>query len=243
MGDSNVGEAANGSYAYFRDRQPQPKPVDLDYEPGRTEMCNVTVRMPVVLRDAVQRRAARDMRPMAQAIRYALSLYVEAGRLITPDIPPDLTAAQAPSPTEEPCIRPNARRRSRSRPRARSSVVRDAGAHAHLRPQGVRGLRECIHKAALYPIGYLDQEAGQSTNAIELRQPNPQAASYMGSAGGATPVLWIYGSSQPVDVAAVGDVRVGERRVGWKLDVVGVPDVPGIVAPVVVNSDVGRLID
>ena len=189
MGDSNVGEAANGSYAYFRDRQPQPKPVDLDYEPGRTEMCNVTVRMPVVLRDAVQRRAARDMRPMAQAIRYALSLYVEAGRLITPDIPPDLTAAQAPSPTEEPCIRPNARRRSRSRPRARSSVVRDAGAHAHLRPQGVRGLRECIHKAALYPIGYLDQEAGQSTNAIELHQPNPQAASYMGSAGGATPVL------------------------------------------------------
>lgn len=56
-------------------RPPKPKPVCLDYQPGVTPMCSVVVRMPVELRDAVQRRAKREMRPLAQAIRFALREY------------------------------------------------------------------------------------------------------------------------------------------------------------------------
>lgn len=55
------------------------KPVDLDYDPAAIEMCNVTVRMPVELREAVKRQAHTEMRPLAQAIRFALRQYVLEG--------------------------------------------------------------------------------------------------------------------------------------------------------------------
>jgi hypothetical protein len=51
------------------------KPVDLDYDPEDVEMKQVTVRMPAPLYDAVKERAARDMRPIAQAMRFALREY------------------------------------------------------------------------------------------------------------------------------------------------------------------------
>jgi len=55
-----------------------PKPVDLDYDPDDVEMRQVTVRMPVDLYEAVKQRAARDMRPVAQAMRFALREYARS---------------------------------------------------------------------------------------------------------------------------------------------------------------------
>ena len=52
-----------------------PKRVDLDYDPDEVEMRQVTVRMPADLYEAVKQRAAQDMRPVAQAMRYALREY------------------------------------------------------------------------------------------------------------------------------------------------------------------------
>lgn len=52
-----------------------PKPVDLDYDPDDVEMRQVTVRMPAALYEAVKQRAAQDMRPVAQAMRFALREY------------------------------------------------------------------------------------------------------------------------------------------------------------------------
>ena len=54
-----------------------PKPVDLDYDPQNVEMKQVTVRMPAPLYEAVKEKAARDMRPVAQAMRFALRNYVQ----------------------------------------------------------------------------------------------------------------------------------------------------------------------
>jgi hypothetical protein len=51
------------------------KPVDLDYNPEDVEMRQVTVRMPADLYQAVKERADRDMRPVAQAMRFALREY------------------------------------------------------------------------------------------------------------------------------------------------------------------------
>jgi len=52
-----------------------PKPVDLDYDPEDADMRQVTVRMPADLYEAVKEKAAQDMRPIAQAMRYALREY------------------------------------------------------------------------------------------------------------------------------------------------------------------------
>ena len=56
---------------------PMPKPVDLDYDPDDVEMRQVTVRMPADLYEAVKQRAAQDMRPVAQAMRFALRNYAQ----------------------------------------------------------------------------------------------------------------------------------------------------------------------
>lgn len=57
---------------------PKPKPVTLDYDPEDVEMRQVTVRMPADLYEAVKRRAAQDMRPVAQAMRFALREYARS---------------------------------------------------------------------------------------------------------------------------------------------------------------------
>jgi len=55
-----------------------PKPVDLDYDPEDVEMKQVTVRMPAPLYEAVKEKAAADMRPVAQAMRFALRNYAQS---------------------------------------------------------------------------------------------------------------------------------------------------------------------
>jgi hypothetical protein len=55
-----------------------PKPVDLDYDPNDVEMRQITVRMPADLYEAVKQRAAKDMRPVAQAMRFALREYARS---------------------------------------------------------------------------------------------------------------------------------------------------------------------
>ena len=57
---------------------PKPKPVTLDYDPEDADMRQVTVRMPAELYEAVKQRAAQDMRPVAQAMRFALREYARS---------------------------------------------------------------------------------------------------------------------------------------------------------------------
>lgn len=49
--------------------------------------CGVLVRMPVELRAALKAKAVRDDRTMAQAIRYALRLYVGEAAVVGDALP------------------------------------------------------------------------------------------------------------------------------------------------------------
>jgi predicted DNA-binding protein len=44
----------------------------------------VVIRMPLDLHEAIKRKAAREERSMAQAIRHAIRLYAEDGEPVTP---------------------------------------------------------------------------------------------------------------------------------------------------------------
>jgi predicted HicB family RNase H-like nuclease len=55
-----------------------PKPVDLDYDPEKTEIHSVMVRMPAELHEAIKAQAAKSERSVAQTIRYALRQHLNA---------------------------------------------------------------------------------------------------------------------------------------------------------------------